>query len=334
MLKAAIIGLGDISQVHIAAITSLPGTAILVAASDTDPGRKDALPPGTAFYTDYKEMIRQVHPDVVHVCLPHYLHYPVARDAAEAGCNVFAEKPLAINYREGLEYAKLEQANSGVKICICLQNRLNETSEKLLEILKSGEAGPVTGIHGAVAWKRAKAYYDAKTWRGIMAQAGGGCMINQALHTMDLMYYFAGSPIKSVKGTIAQILDYGIEVEDTAAARIEFENGVIGLFTGSVANSRDESVEIEVNCEKAVFTIQNQTLYRRDQGGETVLTRDNTAAVGKAVYGNSHQKLIARFYNVLETGEGEYIHPSDALMVTRFIDAVRESSETGKTIRF
>jgi predicted dehydrogenase len=153
---------------------------------------------------------------------------------------------------------------------------------------------------------------------------------------MDLMYCFAGSPIRSVKGAVAQILDYGIEVEDTAAARIEFENGVTGLFTGSVANSRDAAVEIEVNCEKAVFAIRNQTLYRRDQGGETVLVRDDvpTVKVGKAVYGNSHQKLIARFYQVLQTGRGEYIRPQDALPVTRFIDAVRESSETGKTIRF
>jgi predicted dehydrogenase len=280
-------------------------------------------------------MIKQEKPDVVHICLPHYLHYPVARDAADLGCNVFAEKPLALNYRDGLEYAKLEGANQ-VKICICLQNRLNDTSEKLREILQGGEAGPIKGIHGAVAWKRARAYYDAKPWRGVMARAGGGCMINQALHTMDLMYYFAGSPIKSVKGTIAQILDYGIEVEDTAAARIEFENGVTGLFTGSVANSRDESVEIQVTCEKAAFTIRNQCLYRRDPEGETLLASDDVPAstVGKAVYGNSHQKLIAQFYDVLATGEGEYIHPQDALPVTRFIDAVRESSETGKTIRF
>ncbi|GHV54195.1 oxidoreductase [Spirochaetia bacterium] len=335
MLKTVIIGLGDISPVHIAAITSLQDKAVLAAGCDTDEGRKASLPPGTAFYADYKEMLRQEKPDVVHICLPHYLHYQAARDAAEAGCNVFAEKPLALNYRDGLEYAKLEAANQ-VKICICLQNRRNKTSEKLMELLKSGEAGPISGIHGTVAWKRSKAYYDAKSWRGIMSLAGGGCMINQALHTMDLMYYFAGSPIKSVKGTIAQILDYGIEVEDTAAARIEFENGVTGLFTGSVANSRDEAVEIEVSCEKATFTIRNQTLYRRDQGGETILARDDVPAlaVGKAVYGNSHQKLIAQFYQVLQTGSGDYIRPQDALMVTRFIDAVRESSETGKTIRF
>ena len=229
MLKAAIIGLGDISQVHMAAIAALREKAVFAAGCDTDESRKAGLPPGTAFFTDYKEMIKQEKPDVVHICLPHYLHYPVARDAAELGCNVFAEKPLALNYRDGLEYAKLEEANH-VKICICLQNRRNETSEKLLEILQSGEAGPITGIHGAVAWKRAKAYYDAKPGRGVMARAGGGCMINQALHTMDLMYYFAGSPIKSVRGSISQILDYGIEVEDTAAARIEFENNAIGLL--------------------------------------------------------------------------------------------------------
>ncbi|GHT95218.1 oxidoreductase [Spirochaetia bacterium] len=332
MLKAAIVGLGDISAVHLAAIGTIDGVT-LAAGCDTDEGRRSVLPPGAAFYTGYQEMVRQEKPDVVHICLPHYLHYPVARELAAMGCNLFAEKPLALTYRDGLEYAQLEQAH-GVKICICLQNRLNATSEKLLECLASGEAGAVTGIRGVVAWKRAKAYYDAKPWRGVMKLAGGGCMINQALHTLDLMQYFARSPVRSVRGTIAQILDYGIDVEDTATARIEFANGVTGLFTASVANSRDAAVEIDVSSEKAVYTIQNQTLYRRDSEGEQVLASDDTPGVGKAVYGNSHQKLIARFYRVLETGSGEYIHPGDALAVTRLIDTIRESSDTGKSIQF
>jgi predicted dehydrogenase len=332
-MKVAIVGLGDIAQVHIASIAGLSGAAV-VAGCDVDRDRRSVLPPGTAFYTDYLEMAAQEQPDVVHICLPHYLHYPVARDLAKAGRNIFAEKPLALNYADGRAYAKLEAENN-VRIAICLQNRRNQTSETLMARLTAGADGRVTGVRGDVAWLRTKAYYDAKPWRGSMKLAGGGCMINQALHTMDLLCYFAQSPLRSVRGTIAQILDNGVEVEDTAAAHIEFENGATGLFTGSVANYRDSPVEIDVRCEKALFTIRNQTLYRCDSGGaETILARDDQPAVaaGKPCYGNSHQKLIAEFYQVLETGSGEYIHPADALEVTRFIDAVRQSGETGRRV--
>ncbi|MDR1901147.1 MAG: Gfo/Idh/MocA family oxidoreductase [Treponema sp.] len=331
-MKAVVIGLGDISAVHLAAIAAIPGT-VLAAGCDTDKRRQEVLPQGASFFTDYREMLSAVKPDVVHICLPHYLHYPVARDTAEAGYNIFAEKPLAMDYKEGLEYAALEKA-AGVKICICLQNRRNPSSEKLMEILAGGEFGAVTGVRGLVAWKRGKAYYEAKPWRGIMAQAGGGNMINQALHTLDLIQYFARSPIKDVKGSISQILDYDIEVEDTASASIRFESGISGLFNGSNANSRDVPAEIEVSCEKAVFTIRYQTLYQRIEGEESILVRDRSPSAGKSVYGNSHQKLIAQFYHVLETGQGEYIHPQDALPVTWLIDAIRQSSESGKTVVF
>jgi predicted dehydrogenase len=332
MLQSAIIGLGDIAPVHLAAIAAYPG-ATLAAGCDTDPERKRLLPPGTPFFTDYREMIARVRPRAVHVVLPHYLHYPVARELAEAGCNIFAEKPLAIGYEDGLAYAELEK-KTGVKICVCLQNRLNPSSEKLREILRGGEYGPVTGVRGMVAWKRSREYYGAKPWRGRMAEAGGGNMINQALHTLDLMQYFAGSPVKQVRGMIGGLLDYGIEVEDTAAALIEFESGITGFFSGSNANSQDVPAEIEVYCEKAVFTIRFQTLYRRDAGGETALAADGTPGLGKAVYGNSHEKLIAAFYRVLETGAGDYIPPAEALPVTWLIQAIRESGLSGKTARF
>jgi predicted dehydrogenase len=330
MLKTAIIGLGDIASVHLAAIASMAETQ-LIAACDVDEERRSVLPATATFYTDYRELLRREKPDVVHICLPHYLHYTVARDVAEAGFHIFSEKPLALNYEDGLDFSQFEQ-RYGVKICICLQNRLNPTTERLMELIKGGQYGAVTGVRGVVAWRRTNAYYEAKPWRGKMALAGGGNMINQALHTLDLMQYLAGSEIKRVKGSISQLADYGLEVEDTAVALIGFANGATGLFTGSNVNSEDVPAEIEVSCEKAIFTIRYQTLVRREKGVETVLAEDVNPSVGKTVYGNCHEKLIARFYGVLEGVEGEYIHPRDALPVTRLIDLIRASSETGKTV--
>jgi predicted dehydrogenase len=330
MIRSAIIGLGDISQVHISAIQSI-NNARLAAGCDIDPSRKSSLGEGTAFYTDYEEMLRQEKPDVVHICLPHYLHYPVAKTAAAAGYNIFAEKPLALNGAEAAGYTLLEKKH-GVKICLCLQNRCNPTSETLYRLLRSGKYGKVTGVRGTVAWYRSGAYYNSKPWRASMAFAGGGCMINQSIHTMDLMQYFAGSPIHSVKGNIAQVLDYGIEVEDTASARIVFENGAVGLFSATVANYEDTDVQIDVRCEGAVFVIRNRTLYRVQDNKQEELASDSSSFAGKQVYGNSHVKLIDTFYQVLEKGGGWYIHPEEGLPSMKMIDAIRESSGTGKPV--
>ncbi|MDR2618279.1 MAG: Gfo/Idh/MocA family oxidoreductase [Treponema sp.] len=332
MIQSAVIGLGVIGRVHVEAIGSLKN-ARLVAACDTEPSKKEGLPAGTAFYTDYEEMLGREKPAVVHVCLPHWLHYPVAKKLAQRGFDIFAEKPLALNAAEGEEYCKLEKQHN-VKICLCFQNRLNPTTETLLKLLRSDEYGKVTGIHGSVAWYRSKEYYEAGPWRGIMAQAGGGCMINQAIHTLDLMQYLTGSPLASVKGTISQMLDYGVEVEDTAAARIGFRNGASGFFTASIANFEDENVEITVRCEKGAFVIRDKQLFRIDGETRELLASDSGAFAGKQVYGNSHVKLIEKFYHELESGGGDYIHPEEGLPSLRIIDAVRESSKTGKTVCF
>jgi predicted dehydrogenase len=332
MILSAVIGFGVIGKVHIDALRSL-GNAKLAAVCDTDGAKRAAVPPGVNFYADYREMLEREKPGVVHICLPHFLHYPVAKYCAERGFNVFAEKPLALNAKEGGEYCKLEKQH-GVKICLCLQNRLNTTTERLHKMLRSGDYGGVTGIRGSVTWFRSKAYYEAGPWRGVMAQAGGGCMINQAIHTIDLIQYFAGSPLKSVRGTAGRMLDYGIEVEDTAAGHIVFENGAAALFMASVANYTDENVEISVRCEKGEFLLRDKKLFSLGKGGQELISAETETFAGKAVYGNSHIKLIERFYNVLETGEGGYLHPEEGLPSLKIIDAIQESSRSGKTVTF
>ena len=331
MINSAVIGLGVIGKVHIAAIRSLQNSR-LVAVCDTDKTKKN-LVGETAFYTDYEELFRKEKIDVAHICLPHFLHYPAAKKAAEAGINIFAEKPLALNAKEGQEYCKLEETHK-VKICLCLQNRLNNTSQTLYGLLRKSEYGKVTGIRGSVAWYRSKEYYNEGPWRGVMSESGGGCMINQAIHTIDLMQYFAGASVTSVKGTIGQVLDSGIEVEDTATGRITFENGASGLFTASVANYADENVEISVSCEKANFILRDKKLLKVKDGVEELLAEDSGEFMGKQVYGSGHVVLIDKFYRAFETGSGDYIHPEEGMPSLRIIDAIRESSMSGKTVYF
>lgn len=331
MKKAAVIGLGDISPIHLAAIAGNPDIE-LCAVCDIDPEAGQRAPEGVPFYTDYEEMLREAKPDCVHVCLPHYLHYPVSKYFAEHGVNVFCEKPVALNTAQAKEFAALETAHPEVHIGICLQNRLNESVEMLKSIIESGEYGRVLGTKGIVPWARPKQYYDCKPWRGKWETAGGGCMINQSVHTLDLLY-FLGGPVKSLRASVSQLLDYGIEVEDTVAAQLTYADGGKGLFMATNANYKNESVQIGVQLEKADFAIIENVLYRVAQdGSREELCEDARLPGTKFYYGDSHAKLIGKFYKALEDGTDDYIHVRDAEMSIRLIDAVQEAGRTGGSV--
>lgn len=328
MKKAAIIGLGDISKIHIPIIESSPDM-VLCAVCDSNPEAKEAAPSGTAFYTDYHEMVEKERPDCVHVCLPHYLHYPVTKELVEMGCSVFCEKPVALNTEEAERFVRLEEAHPEVRITICLQNRLNESVELLKKLIESGEYGQVVGTRGIVPWYRPAEYYRVKPWRGSWITAGGGCMINQSVHTLDLLYYLGGN-MKGLKASVSQILDYGIEVEDTVTARLDYANGAKGLFFATNANYKNEAVQIAVQLERAEFRIEENILYQILPGGEKkYLTEDRKFPGTRFYYGASHEKLIRRFYQVLEEDKGDYIRVKDAEMSIRLIDAILESGRSG-----
>ena len=133
MLKVAVIGLGTISHIHIPAIKANPN-AELVAVCDNDETLSNSVP-GANFYSNYEEMLANEDLDCVHICLPHYLHFPVTKACVEKGVHVFLEKPLGLNTEEGLALVKLEEEYKDIKIGVCLQNRNNESFEKLQESL-------------------------------------------------------------------------------------------------------------------------------------------------------------------------------------------------------
>lgn len=331
MLKVAIIGLGDVSNVHIPAITEY-AKAEIVAVADIDASLRDKVP-GANFYQDYYEMLEQETLDCVHICLPHHLHYEATKACVENGVNVYLEKPLARIAEEGMNVVELEEKYPNVKICVSLQNRRNQTFEKLQEIVAGGAYGKVLGLKGLVAWFRPKSYYDVKPWRGKIRQAGGGVMINQAIHTLDLMQ-LVGGEIDSIRGSIDNLVDYGYEVEDTATAHIQFKNGATGLFFATITNVTNSSVEFQVILEKAKLTIKDNVLTIAVGTGdkEKILT-DEILPGAKSYYGASHTKLIDQFYDCIKRDTDNYIHARDAQKSMEMISAIRRSSEIKQEIK-
>ena len=202
----------------------------------------------------------------------------------------------------------------------------------LKDIIDSGEYGKVTGAKGIVPWARPKSYYDVKPWRGKWETAGGGCMINQSVHTLDLLYFLCG-PIKALRATVGQVLDYGIEVEDSVTASLDFANGARGLFVATVANYKNESVQISVQMEKAEYAIIENILYKLNEDGTRErLVEDAKMPGTKFYYGASHGKLIDKFYKALEENTQDYVHIKDAFMSIRLIDSIQEAGRTHGTV--
>ncbi|WP_073202246.1 Gfo/Idh/MocA family protein [Gracilibacillus kekensis] len=325
MLKVAVIGLGDISNIHLPAIKQ-SDNAQLVAVCDIDENYTNKVT-NVPLYRDYQVMMDEVDIDCVHICLPHHLHYPATKAAVERGINVLLEKPLAHSKEDSRAIVALEEQHPHVKIAVCLQNRLNETVEELAAIIVSGKYGSITGLKGIVTWHRPKSYYESKPWRGSMKTAGGGVMINQSIHTLDLMQWIGGN-IETIRGSVDRLLDYGFDVEDTATAHIKYENGATGLFFATISNAQNSSIEFQVLLEKAKLTIKDSILTIANEHGKKIkLLEDRKLTGSKFYYGASHAKLITNFYDQIIQDGDEYIHAKEGYISMEMIDLINQSSE-------
>lgn len=329
--RAGIIGLGVISGVHLETLRQLD-RCCMAAGCDVKPEKRQVLKEGEAFYTDYREMIRKEKLDAVHICLPHYLHKPVAEECAAAGIHVLCEKPMAITEEELVSMESLEE-RFGVKVGICFQNRYNTTFKHLLKLVQEETYGKLKAVKGIVTWDRGEEYYKEAPWRGILAKSGGGCMINQSIHTLDLMQ-LVGGPIEAINGTVSRWMDYDTEVEDTAGARIRFVNGAVGIFFSTVGYGENSSVELEAVCENAVLNIKESQLTVKESGKDScVLCRDSVPGE-KSYYGSGHPGLISDFYRMLEDGTGSYVPCNEGAVSVRMIHKIYESSTMHREVRW
>lgn len=334
LFRIGIIGMGTISNAHIEAVSDLEDVSV-VAVSDIKDREALDIPEGASFFSDYRKMIDTASLDAVHICLPHYLHKEASEYAASHGVNVLCEKPVAMNRKEAESMASL-QDRYGVTVAVCFQNRWNRTFRTLMDIRKSGNDGKLIGIRGELAWARDRAYYEAAPWRGQMKYAGGGCLINQAIHTIDEVLLLGGE-VKSVKGIVTNIRDLGIDVEDSAVADIDFQNGARAVILVTNANTINSSVEIEAAFEKAVYTIKDYKLYRADAFNpinKELIATDELRVGGKSYYGAGHRALIKDFYSYLRDGSGTVVSVAEASQSVKLIDAIRLSSEEGRAIEW
>ena len=325
MKKTAVIGLGGISVVHIAALTT-GDFGRITAICDIDPAKiekaRDAIPYEVAEYTDYRQLLAREKPEVVHICTPHFLHKDMAIDAMRAGADVYLEKPAALNSREGEEILAV-QKQTGRRVCVSFQNRVIPTNLTAKQIIDSGELGAFLGARAFMTWNRSGKYYTESPWRGRFATEGGGVLMNQSIHTLDLLYYFGG-PVARTEGSTALRKNRGIiEVEDTAEATLYYENGKTAIFYATNCNVTDSSVQIEIYLEKGRLCLHDNCLYKDTGAGyELVLDDSKNLVLGKMVWGNGHAMMMKRFYAALDGADSYYCTLEDGLRILRVIDDI------------
>ena len=233
-MRAAVIGCGVIAPMHVGSIAAAGGEVVQLCDIDTDKAARlrAAHCPGAEITADFDETLSR-NPDVVHICTPHYLHAGMAEAALRRGINVFVEKPLCISVAE-LERISEAAARSSAQLGVCFQNRFTPAAAEAKRL-----AASVTAGYCSVQWKRDAAYYASAGWRGKKATEGGGVLINQAIHTLDLLLWLIGEP-RFVTANVSNRTHAGvIDVEDTAEGLIEFDNCSAPFYaTVSAAGSR------------------------------------------------------------------------------------------------
>jgi predicted dehydrogenase len=312
MTTAAIIGCGDVSVVHLQAIENLGGID-LVGVCDTDPDRVAAAAEqhGVPGFADHRQLLAAIRPDVVHVCTPHHQHVPVAIDCLAAGVAVLAEKPVAHTVAEADRLIAAAENNPAVKAGICLQNRYNATARAARALLRSGDLGTVLGGSATVMWHRDRAYYEKRPWRGRARESGGGVLINQAIHTLDLMEWLLGDVVR-VRGHAGRYtLDGVVDVEDTAHALFEHAGGARSVFFATIANVTDAPVTIEIVTERAVLIIRGDLTVTYADGRVETVVEPVPSGAGRAYWGASHELLIADFHGRLPDPEPFWIGPRE-----------------------
>ena len=322
-MKSAIIGLGVIAPVHADALKRINADITCVCDIDEEIAKKfvETQNLTAKIYTDYKEMLDKEEIDVVHICTPHYLHAEMCIYALKNNINVLCEKPLCIKLED---IDKIIEAvnNSSAQLGVCLQNRYTSINRYVKELISDDKV--IDGF-GAVLWARDRDYYDSAEWRGKWATEGGGVVINQALHTLDLLQWFCGMP-SSVNASISNVNHEYMEVEDTARARFVYNGGVFEFYA-SISHNDDFAIQMMlITADKRIIITDKNLIVN----GEAIPFKTVKTQNVKECYGSGHMNLIADYYDCIRNGKHFEIDAYEASKVIRLTLGIYNSK--GKTI--
>jgi len=339
-----IIGCGLISKFHARAIADVPG-AELVACYDTVPEAADRLAAetGCKAYHSLDALLADPRVEVVTVATPSGAHMEPAVAAAEAGKHVIVEKPLEIT---------LERCDAIIRACekadvvlsTIFPSRFHDVGQLLKRAVDEGRFGRLVLGDAYVKWWRTQQYYDSGAWRGTWELDGGGALMNQAIHSVDLLLWFMG-PLAEVRAEFALLGHERIAVEDVAVAALRFANGALGTIEATTASYPGHKKRIEIHGTKGTAIMEEEDLifweFAEPQPEDEEIRRKMAerksgtggAADPAAIGHHGHARQFADVLEAIRTGRKPLIDGYEGRRAVEAILAIYLSAERGQPVR-
>ena len=322
-VRYGIIGAGTIANFHAKAISAVEN-AQLTAVCDSDGPRAEefAREFGIAPYSDLDMFLREAPIDAVTIATPTGLHADVAIPAARAGKHVLCEKPLDVTPEKSRAIVNACRENRVILLPV-FQSRFSTGAITMKRAIETGRFGRILFVSGSIRWWRSQAYYDSGAWRGTWALDGGGCLMNQSIHTIDLMIHFGGIPQQVFGYTSTRTHD--IEVEDNACAVVRFSNGAMGVIEASTSCAPGFPLRIEVSGERGTATIEGDRIVGwnftdSDPGDQAILSGTEERSLGsgasdpKAISVEGHRLQIADLTQAILNASAPAIDGAEAIL--------------------
>jgi predicted dehydrogenase len=348
-LRVGLVGLGNIGRTHIRILTEMEQVELVgVCDRNKELSDKFAEEHGTTAYYTHTELFERSGLEAVIIAVPHYDHPSISVDAFQKGIHVLLEKPLAVHVKDskktiaGYEVARKEYPE--LTFGLMFQERTLPFYKKVKEIVQSGQLGQlmrVTWIN--TAWFRSQTYYDSGGWRATWAGEGGGILTNQCPHNLDFYQWVFGVP-KRISGHAHIGKYHNIEVEDEVTAYFEHENGMLGHFMVTTAESPGtnrleivgENGKLIYEDDKLIFIknhISTLTFLKESKDGFANVTTEELEIQVNTDEASGHHVVTEAFVNKLLTGEGELIaEGTEGIKSVQISNAIMLSSFTGQII--
>ena len=334
--RIAIVGLGMAVTPHARGLLDLADTVEVAYAYSPSEARRSAFNQQFPFPTcdSLDAILEDASVDAVAIFTPANTHLDLAQRCAAAGKHILLEKPVDISTAKA-EAAVAACRAAGVTLGIVLQHRFRPAGMRLAELIKAGELGQLVGCSAVIRLWRPQGYYD-EPGRGSFARDGGGVLLSQGIHTLDLMLSLAG-PIAEVTGFATTTSVHRMETEDMVCAAARFANGAFGTIDATTAAYPGFLERIEIIGDKGSATIAGTELLAQFQDGRRIAIEPDGSAGGTgadpmAYPHDHHRAVMADFIDAIQTGREPKVTGEEALKVHRLIDALIETGKAGRPV--
>ena len=334
-LRIGVVGAGLGAAPHFKSLQALSDQVDVAWLHVRQPQRltPSALPAGAQVTARYEDLLEDTSLQAVLILTPPNTHLDLVQRAAIAGKHVLLEKPLEISLAKAEELVAVCEQHQ-VQLAVMLQHRLRESSVALAALIASGELGELTGASCSMRWWRPQSYYD-EPGRGTLARDGGGVLITQAIHTLDLLLSLTGLPTQ-VTALARTSAVHRMECEDSVVAVLSFAKGAIGSIDATTAAYPGFSERIALNFTRGSASLEAGEMQVELMDGRRLNAgarqANGTGANVMAFDHRPHRAVIADFLQAIRQGQTPAVSGRSALQVHRLIAALTDSAHSGRAV--